>query len=120
MLLISVLILLPVFISNNIIFPYSISKFNICKIYPNLWFYLKIIYTITFIISWSFIFNFIFDKFIKHKLNIKKNIKLSTIGTKGFSLLVGNSEDLKAPIYIPLKGLYQNILITGTIGSRKN
>ena len=115
-----ILILLPVFTSNNIIFPYSINNFNICLKYPKIWFYIKIFYFISFIISSIIISNFIFNKFIKHKLKIKNNINLQRNKDKGFSLLVGNSFNTKNPVFIPIKGLFQNILITGTIGSRKN
>ena len=38
---------------------------------------------------------------------------------KNFCLYVGNNFKNNTPIYIHEKGLYQNLLITGTIGSGK-
>ncbi len=133
------------FVSNNIIFPYGINKFNIVTNYPKLWFNLKIIYVVTFFISWVFIYSFIFNKFINEKINNflifkkinkweknKKNKKenmneklfnnsiniYTNNKNNNFKLLIGNSDKTNIPVYIPLKGLFQNILITGTIGSR--
>ncbi len=128
------------FINDAIIFPYGFNKFNIASDYPKLWLNLKIIYTVTFFISSIFIYNFIFNKFINEKINNflifkklnewknkKKNIKGNTNEklfnsnkNNDFKLIVGNSDKTNLPVFIPLKGLYQNILITGTIGSRKN
>ena len=47
----------------------------------------------------------------------KKLIKKHSINTEDINLLVGTINN--EPIFIPEKGLYQNILITGTIGSGK-
>lgn len=35
-------------------------------------------------------------------------------------LLIGTNSESKENIFITEKGLYQNILVTGTIGSRQN
>jgi len=35
-------------------------------------------------------------------------------------LLVGINSDNQKQVFIPERGLYQNVLVTGTIGSRKN
>lgn len=52
---------------------------------------------------------------VKHK-----SINLSPIPSSNeLNLLVGFDPDTKKNIYIPEKGLYQNILITGTIGTGK-
>ena len=133
------LVLLPVFINDSIIFPYSINKFDIAKLYPKLWFNLKLIYIITFFISSLFIFDFIFNKFINEKINNFKLFKLINnklvnkfkrnkhknnniiVNNKNnFSLYLGNFDKTNEKAFIPLKGLFQNILVTGTIGSRKN
>ena len=112
------------FISESVIFPYSINKFDIAKNYSNLWFNLKLIYIIIFIISSFFIYNFIFNKFINEKINrflkLKKPNIPSSNKKNNFELFLGNSDNTNLPVSIPLKGLYQNILVTGTIGSRKN
>lgn len=114
--------MIPIYTSSSIIFPYSINKFDICKSYPALWLNLKIIYIIISLISYCFVFNFIFNKFIKNKIkpNSNKYFNSQPEIKNNFSLLLGKSSVSGNSVYIPLKGLYQNILVTGTIGSRKN
>lgn len=75
----------------------------------------KILYFFSLIISWSFFLNIIYQKFIiptipeKTKTNIhEKN-----------SLIIGKNLSDGKIVSIPEKGLYQNILITGTIGTGK-
>ena len=111
----------PIFISDEIIITYGVHPFNICLKNPLLWKYIKIVFIFTYVFS-NFIFsNFIFNQFLV-KFFAKKDKKSS--GSKvlesnlsKLNLLVGkfNNED----VFIPEKGLYQNFLITGTIGSGK-
>ena len=71
----------------------------------------------------------IFNKFTHKKSNFKKNSNLyfknnihskKSIKTSGhLQLKIGQVESSKETIYIPESGLYQNFLITGTIGSGK-
>lgn len=76
---------------------------------------LKITYFISLIISWCFFLNIIYQKFIiptipeKTKTNIhEKN-----------SLVIGKSLSDGKIVSISEKGMYQNMLITGTIGTGK-
>ena len=111
----------PIFISDEIIITYGVHPFNICLKNPLLWKYIKIVFIFTYVFS-NFIFsNFIFNQFLV-KFFVKKDKKSS--GSKvlesnlsKLNLLIGkfNNED----VFIPEKGLYQNFLITGTIGSGK-
>ncbi len=111
----------PIFISDEIIITYGVHPFNICLKNPLLWKYIKIVFIFTYVFS-NFIFsNFIFNQFLA-KFFVKKDKKSS--GSKvlesnlsKLNLLIGkfNNED----VFIPEKGLYQNFLITGTIGSGK-
>ena len=111
----------PIFISDEIIITYGVHPFNICLKNPLLWKYIKIVFIFTYVFS-NFIFsNFIFNQFLV-KFFVKKDKKSSGIKVLGsnlskLNLLVGkfNNED----VFIPEKGLYQNFLITGTIGSGK-
>ena len=116
-----------IFFSNNIFIDFALHPFNICEKYPELWKFIKISYLISFSISVVIIFNFIYAIiFTKNYIDtpIKNNSNSSllnsdNISNETLSLLVGkNSCDDN--VYITEKGLYQNILITGTIGSRKN
>lgn len=56
------------------------------------------------------------DKYKNSILNTENN---NLNNNSSISLYVGNSVDLKKPIYLSEKSLYQNILITGTIGTGK-
>ena len=59
----------------------------------------------------------VFFKFTKH-INSKKSKLLHTQDNSNFRLLIGTNSITQEKIFIPEKGLYQNILVTGTIGSR--
>lgn len=111
----------PVFYSSSIIIPYSISKFDICTKIPNAWKYIKIIYLVTFIYSCILFSNSLFSILFKNKLPTKTQKKKpvkSKISKDTLSIYIGkNSKD--EDIIIDEKGLYQNFLITGTIGSGK-
>ena len=54
------------------------------------------------------------------KHTVKNNLTKDSINKNNLNLLLGINPDNQKQIFITEKGLYQNILITGTIGSRKN
>ena len=117
--LIIISIFIPIFFAKELIFPYAIHPFDIVSKYPLVWKYLKIIYLIscfsnTFLAVNS-IFKYILIKFPKKNKAINKvNFEIQN---NNFNLLLGTNQ-LNTNVYIPEKGLYQNILVTGTIGSR--
>ena len=111
-----------IFYSNNIFIDFALHPFNICDKYPDLWNFIKITYIISFGACILIISNFIYSIIFSNKKNIKKleNFDLKntiTLNTE-LNLLVGKDEKDNL-LYIKEKGLYQNILITGTIGSGK-
>ena len=115
-----------IFFSNNILIDFALHPFNICEKYPELWKFIKISYLITFSIAVLVLSNFIYA-IIFSKNNIDKKIKNNNnssllnsdnISNKDLNLLVGK-DSCDNDVYITEKGLYQNILITGTIGSGK-
>ena len=53
-----------------------------------------------------------------HKMKKSKTASIAK-NTQSLQLLIGFDEESKSNIYIPESGLYQNFLITGTIGSGK-
>ena len=60
------------------------------------------------------------DKLMKFKLfNKLNNLNKKSILKNEFNLFVGNNFISNTPIYLPEKSLYQNILVTGTIGTGK-
>lgn len=113
--LLLVLIFKPIFISNNIIFPYSIQKFNICEKNPTAWYYIKLLYVVFYLLASVIISNSIFQLLFKN-ISIKKELSQQS-DNDSLQLLIGydNNEE----IYIKENGLYQNFLISGTTGSGK-
>lgn len=101
----------PIFTSESIIFPYSLRPFDICLRYPIAWHYMKIAYVIFYFLSMLILSNSVYLAFFKDfKFTTKPKEKSQD---SSLSLLLG--ED----IIIPEKGLYQNMLVTGTIGTGK-
>lgn len=89
---------------------------NTFFINPSLWNFIITIYFISIIISY-FSISYAFSKHIFKPL--PKVIESPTLKKEDLYLLVGNDTTSNSPIIIPEKGLYQNILITGTIGTGK-
>ena len=111
-----------IFSLNYILIDFALHPFNICEKYPLFWHYFKIIYVVFCFISFLILYNSFFSilkifyfKFIKRfskKISIPFDIPEET------SIFIGNNSNNK-PVSIPLSGLYQNILVTGAIGSGK-
>ena len=61
------------------------------------------------------------EKYFNYKKNnnISENSNIAQKNTKKINLLIGKEINSKKNIIIPEKGLYQNFLITGTIGTGK-
>ena len=134
----------PVYTSNEIMINFAVNPFNICERYPDTWEKLKLLYipisSISTLIITNLIYSSLFtkkkqkqktksksissnnlslfiskDKFVNK--NAVKSISKST-NSKDLSIIAGKDENNNL-VYIPEKSLYQNILITGTIGSGK-
>ncbi len=112
----------PILTANNLIFPYSVHPFDIAKDYSKSWFYMKITYCFTLFLTIFLISNSIsvFFKLNKKSKNVNKSYIANFENKSNLNLLVGFNSDNEKQIFINEKGLYQNILVTGTIGSRKN
>lgn len=107
-----------IFSAKSLIFPYAVHPFDLCTKIPLAWYYIKLIFKISITFNLIIILNSVFSYFFPNKKkNQIKHIKKPK-GTK-LSLFVGNSAVKNIPVYINEKGLYQNILVTGTIGSGK-
>lgn len=121
-LVVFLIVLKPILTAKDVIFPYSIHPFNIAKVYPKVWFYIKIIYCLNLFVVIFLISNSIISFLkINKKSNCANNPQTNDIELSNpFKLLVGINQKNKKKLFIPEKGLYQNILITGTIGSRQN
>lgn len=114
-------IFIPIYKTNNLIIPYAIHPFNICIEYPIWWKNIKIIFIITYVISNIIIANTIYS-LIKRNVsqkNKQEKINNKQLSTSELTLYVGKNEQQQL-IYIPEKGLYQNILITRNNRKWKN
>ena len=117
--ILSYIIFRPIFVLTEIVVPYGIHPIDICY-NSNLWNFIKL----------SFVFCYIFTIIVlslkllmfyikfKYRTLIKSN-SLVKYNNKLISLLIGYDADSKRNIYIPESGLFQNFLITGTIGTGK-
>lgn len=116
-----IVIFFPIYITKHLIFPYAIHPFDLCTEKNNLWLTAKILFFIFYTTSSIIISNFIYVKKYLINKNIYKNntnkITNSLINSD-LNLLIGYNEK-NIPIYLCEKSLYQNILITGTIGTGK-
>ena len=117
----------PVILAESLIFPYAINPFDIINLYPKTWNFIILLFFIstsyTFILMYIFILKNFYSKSnfnSKHNNSdynyIPKNNELFLkIGTIQDESNINNTQT----IFIPEKGLFQNILITGTIGTGK-
>ena len=132
---ISIKIFKPIYEAKEVIITYGIHPFDICSKNPDLWKIIKITYIFTSSISFFLIGHFVYTRIIlnlfqgfnqiKSKLTQKTNKlgnKKENTKNKNFkeslNLKIGKDEDNNT-VFIPESGLYQNFLITGTIGSGK-
>lgn len=107
----------PVYTSKEIMINFAINPFNICERYPDTWEKLKLFYIPISSISSLIITNLIYSSlFTKNKQNQKNKSK--NISTNNLSLFI-SKDSYGNPVILPEASLYQNILITGTIGSGK-
>ena len=126
--------LYPLFISNEVIVSLSIHPFDICRKNLFTWNFLKTSFWFLYILSNLIIFNLLENKFVDilNYLKIKKNKNLNNLivkkrnnlfyskqNTQKIELLIGKSINLNQNVILPESGLYQNFLITGTIGTGK-
>lgn len=104
----------PVYNSKSIIIDLGFTSFDIAKKLSLIWPYIKYVYLITCLTTYLLIGNSLFSSFSK-KICFKK--PQNDIPTN-LNLYIGQNE-FQDKIYVEEAGLYQNFLITGTIGSGK-
>ena len=102
------------YISDTVIFPYAVHPFNLCTKYPQLWYYMKLFFIPTAFVSSLICVNIVYSTFFN-----KKKIKSESISSNTSDLYLTIYNSSNKNLIIPESGLYQNFLITGTIGSGK-
>ena len=115
------LIFSPLYKLQTVYINYGLYSYDICEKQPKLWLILKILFIVSFTINFLIISNTIYsakNKQLIHKHKSPQTSNISTTHPNELNLLIG-LDNQKNPIYIPEKGLYQNMIITGTIGSGK-
>lgn len=118
--LVLIFIFLPILTAKHLIFPFAINPFDICEKYPETWSLIKYAYFICFIISYLIVYIFIINSIQKYRIykQTMKPAEEDFVDTSKLCLKVGKDDTGKIT-YIGENGLYQNIFITGTIGSGK-
>lgn len=111
---------LPIYNAKEIIIFYALHPFDICSDNPILWNLIKISFIVFYIFSNYIIINTIllrfkiFEKHISYQVTPTDKSNMSSL-----QLLIGKDYYSNQKIYISDSGLYQNFLITGTIGTGK-
>ncbi len=120
----------PIYQAKELIITYGIHPFDICSEQPKCWEFIKKSFLFSFPFAHFFIFKFIYSRIFinpflskfkinRNNLNINKNVKKSIVSKDSFSILIGKDFKDNSSVSIPESGLYQNFLITGTIGTGK-
>lgn len=110
----------PIYLATNLIIPYAIFPFDICIVAPIAWKYIKLFHCISSFYVIFLLINASLGKFIRKKLVLNKKKKNPFKSNKDvFNLYLGKSAIDNFSVYLPEKSLYQNMLITGTIGTGK-
>lgn len=112
----------PIFEATYLIFPYAVHPFNLCEKIPLAWYYLKMIFKIILLFNLIVFINSLFSLLFtsgRHHKKSRPKFHLKKPNSKEISLLVGKNSVSNELVYLSESGLFQNILITGTIGSGK-
>ena len=115
-----IIIFINVFIFSNIFLSNKISLLFLGSehIFPeNISSLIKLFYIFSLLVTWGFALNSIYNKYIKPIKNNKEKEYIEDESSN--SLIIGKDIQTQEILSIPEKGLYQNILITGTIGTGK-
>ena len=109
---------IPLYKAEEVIVIFGLHPSDICYDNPLLWKYIKISFIFFSLFSNIIIINSIISRFQIFK-NQKTESKPTQATSNSLQLLIGKNLSTQSNIYIPESGLYQNFLITGTIGTGK-
>ena len=109
----------PIYTSHQIIISFALHPFDICKQYPLGWYYIKKLFIVFAVIANFIILNTIFSALPHKPSTNKKNFAPTEDNDSSlFSIKIGQDSEGNI-LYLPAKGLFQNVLVTGTIGTGK-
>lgn len=114
-----------IFSAKELIISYGVHPFDICSKNPELWKGLKLTYLFCFLFSYLVLAHSIYTRILMKfsffsckTTNVSQKNDIFIPQKYDLSLLIG-LDSLCKQIYLPETGLYQNFLITGTIGAGK-
>ena len=109
----------PIYQAEEIIITYGVHPFDICTNNTKLWYFIKFSFILFYVLSNIILLNtFTKNFFTSFYFNTPKKSIISN-DPKQLNLLIGLNINSNTKVYLPEKGLYQNFLITGTIGTGK-
>lgn len=119
---------LPLYQAKEVIISFGLHPSDICYDNPLIWKYLKISFLFFYIFSNFIIINSLISRFhifekngglSKTATDSENNHNSSQQSKNYLQLLIGLDISTNTKLYLPESGLYQNFLITGTIGTGK-
>ena len=113
---------LPIYQAKEVIVSFGLHPSDICYDNPNLWNYIKISFIFLYNFSNFILINSLISKFkiFEKNTSSRKNPQKKTSSKQSeLQLIIGKDISTNKKIYLPEPGLYQNFLITGTIGTGK-
>ena len=115
----SYIIFLPIYTVTELIISFGIHPFDIYYNSPSLFEFIKLSFIFFYIFSNIIILNLIFTRLSIFSKNNNKKKHYSSKTSSKLNLLIGYNSLTQDNIYVSENGLYQNFLITGTIGTGK-
>lgn len=108
----------PIFTANSVIITYGFTPFDICKTNLKLWCVIKFSY-VAFLIFSRFIILDIIYKYVFSDVSHNKKTQIHSTNDSSINLFAGIDVSNNQNVYLCENGLYQNVLVTGTIGGGK-
>ena len=114
----SIILFKPILFTSPNLLVSNLKIFDFVIEDSTLWHNCKILYIVTLLFNSFVISNITYSKFLFKIFISTPLVQADTINLNNINLLIGKDSNGK-PVYIPEKSLYQNILITGGIGTGK-
>ena len=109
----------PIFHADEIIISFGLHPFDLVFDNPVLWHYIKLSFILFYISSNTILIYTIFSWLSVFPALSESKSKNISLNKNSLHLLIGHDLNLNTNVYVPESGLYQNFLVTGTIGTGK-